>query len=77
MQGKSFLTYIDTDVIYPQLQNNPSSIYSFLLVTGYLKAHSIDQPFLGDYMCEVSLPNKEISFVYSKKILSQMGKTIP
>ncbi len=77
MQGKSFVTYIDTGVIYPQLQNNPSSIYSFLLVTGYLKAVNIDQSYGGDYMCEVALPNKEISFVYSKEILSLFESVIP
>lgn len=77
MKGKSFVTHIDTGVIYPQLQNNPSSIYSFLLVTGYLKAVSYDQPYGEDYMCEVALPNKEISFVYSKEILSQLESVIP
>ena len=77
MQGKSFVTHIDTGVIYPQLQNNPSSIYSFLLVTGYLKAVTNDQPFGGDYMCEVALPNKEISYVYSKEILSKFENVIP
>ena len=77
MQGKSFVTHIDTGVIYPQLQNNPSSIYSFLLVTGYLKAVKYDQPYGEDYMCEVALPNKEISFVYSKEILSQLDSVIP
>ncbi len=77
MQGRSFVTHIDTGVIYPQLQNNPSSVYSFLLVTGYLKAVNIDQPYGEDYMCEVALPNKEISFVYSKEILSQLESVIP
>ncbi len=77
MQGKSFVTHIDTGVIYPQIQNNPSSIYSFLLVTGYLKAVTNDQPFGGDYMCEVALPNKEISYVYSKEILSKFENVIP
>lgn len=77
MQGKSFVTHIDTGVIYPQIQNNPSSIYSFLLVTGYLKAVTNEQPFGGDYMCEVALPNKEISYVYSKEILSQFENMIP
>lgn len=77
MQGKSFVTKIDTGVIYPQLQNNPSSIYSFLLVTGYLKAVTNDQPFGGDYMCEVALPNKEISYVYSKEILYKFENVIP
>ena len=77
MQGKSFVTHIDTGVIYPQIQSNPSSIYSFLLVTGYLKAVSNEQTFGGDYMCEVALPNKEISYVYSKEILSKFENVIP
>lgn len=77
MQGKAFVTHIDTGVIYPQIQNNPSSIYSFLLVTGYLKAVTNEQPFGGDYMCEVAVPNKEISYVYSKEILSQFENVIP
>ena len=77
MQGKSFVTHIDTGVIYPQIQKEPSSIYSFLLVAGYLKAINYDQPYGEDYMCEVALPNKEISFVYSKEILSQLDTVIP
>lgn len=77
MQGKSFITHIDTGVIYPQIQNKPSTIYSFLLVTGYLKAITKDQTFGGDYICEVALPNKEISYVYSKEILSQFENVIP
>ena len=77
MQGKSFITHIDTNVIYPQIQQEPSSVYSFLLVAGYLKAIKCDQPFGGDYMCEVALPNREISFVYSKEILVQMESVIP
>ena len=28
LRGESFLTYIDTGVIYPQIRNNPSSVYS-------------------------------------------------
>lgn len=77
MQGKSFMTHIDTGVIYPQIQNDPSAIYSFLLVTGYLKATANDQTFGGDYICKVALPNKEISYVYSKEILSKFQKMIP
>lgn len=76
MQGKSFVTYIDTGVIYPQIKNNPSSIYSFLLVAGYLKAVKADAEFASDYMCEVKIPNKEISYVYSKEILSKLEPII-
>ncbi len=77
MKGKSIITHIDTGVIYPQIKKNPSSVYSFLLVTGYLKAVTNEQSFGGDYMCEVSLPNKEISYVYSKEILSKFENMIP
>lgn len=76
LQGKSFLTYIDTGVIYPNIKNNPSSIYSFLLATGYLKIIKSTLSFNGDYMCEVSLPNKEISFVVAKEVLKKLDTMI-
>ena len=77
MQGESFLTYIDTGVIYPQVKNNPSSVYSFLLVAGYLKLIKSEPSFNGDFMCEVALPNKEITFVYNKEILQKLHNIVP
>ena len=77
MQGESFLTYIDTGVIYPQVKNNPSSVYSFLLVAGYLKVIKSEPSFNGDFMCEVALPNKEIAFVYNKEILQKLNHIVP
>ena len=75
--GKSFTTYIDTGVIYPQIKNNPSTIYSFLLVAGYLKAIKTTAAISGDFMCEVALPNKEILFVYNKEIFRKLDNIIP
>ncbi len=77
VNGGSFITYIDTGVIYPQIKNNPSTIYSFLLVAGYLKVLKTTPAFNGDFMCEVALPNKEISLVYHKEILQKMSGIIP
>lgn len=76
VNGESFTTYIDTSVIYPQIKNNPSSIYSFLLVAGYLKVIKSSVSISGDFMCEVALPNKEISFVYRKEILQKFESMI-
>lgn len=59
LQGESFTTLIDTSVIYPQIRKNPSSIYSFLLVAGYLKVLKIEPSISGDFMCEVAIPNRE------------------
>lgn len=77
LQGKTILSYIDTGVIYPQIKNNPSSVYSFLLVTGYLKVVKSDASYSGDFMCELALPNKEITFVYNKEILQKLHPIIP
>ncbi len=54
VNGGSFTTYIDTSVIYPQIKNNPSSIYSFLLMEGYLKVVKSSVSISGDFMCEVA-----------------------
>lgn len=77
VNGKTITTYIDTGVIYPQIKNNPSTIYSFLLVAGYLKVMKSTLSFNGDFMCEVGLPNKEISYVYHQEILQQLHYMIP
>lgn len=77
VNGGSFTTYIDTSVIYPQIKNNPSSIYSFLLMAGYLKVVKSSISISGDFMCEVALPNKEISLVYRKEILQKLENLIP
>lgn len=76
VNGETFTTYIDTGVIYPQIKNNPSTIYSFLLVAGYLKVLKTTPAFNGDFMCEVALPNREISLVYHKEILRQLNNII-
>ncbi|WP_330654441.1 AAA family ATPase [Blautia sp. MSJ-19] len=77
LQGEKLLTYIDTSVVYPQIKKNVSSVYSFLLMSGYLKTTGKNQLFGAGYMCEVALPNKEILFVYQKEILDQLEYMIP
>ena len=72
MQGETVTTYVDTGVIYPEAKKNPSSIYSFLLVAGYLRCTEIIPQNDGNFMCRVSIPNKEISFVYAKEIISRL-----
>lgn len=77
VNGESFTTYIDTGVIYPQIKSNPSSIYSFLLVAGYLKVLKTEPSITGDFLCEVALPNNEIAYVYKKEILQHLKTILP
>ena len=73
MQGESVITYVDTGVIYPEVKKNPSSIYSFLLVAGYLRSSEIIPQNDGNYMCRVAIPNKEITLVYAKEVISRLN----
>ena len=73
MQGTPVTTYVDTGVIYPEVKKNPSSIYSFLLVAGYLRCTEIIPQDDGNFMCRVSIPNREISFVFTKEIISRLN----
>ena len=72
--GNTITTYVDTSVIYPEVQNNPYSIYSFLLVAGYLKVAAIYPQNDGNYMCDVTIPNKEILYVYEKEVLNRTNQ---
>lgn len=72
--GEKIATYIDSGVIYPEVQNNPYSIYSFLLVAGYLKVANIYPQSDGNFMCDVAIPNKEITFVYEKEVLNRTNQ---
>lgn len=72
--GNTVITYVDTSVIYPEVQSNPNSIYSFLLVAGYLKVAEIYPQNDGNYMCDVAIPNKEILYVYEKEVLNRTNQ---
>ena len=72
--GQTITTYIDTSVIYPEVLNNPYSIYSFLLVAGYLRIVSVYPQHDGNFMCDVGIPNKEIFYVYEKEVLNKTNQ---
>ena len=70
LQGESVIARIDQNVVYRSLAEEPSNIYSLLLVAGYLKTQKKELQADGAYLCEVSIPNKEIASVYKNEILS-------
>jgi len=70
LQGEKIVARIDQNVVYRSLLEEPANIYSLLLVAGYLKAPKRELQGDGAYLCEVSIPNKEIAAVYKNEILS-------
>lgn len=72
LQGETVIARIDQNVVYRSLAEDPANIYSLLLVAGYLKAPKKTLQADGAYLCEVSIPNKEIAVVYKNEILSHL-----
>ena len=72
LQGERVIARIDQNVVYRSLAEDPANIYSLLLVAGYLKTPTKELQADGSYLCEVSIPNREIASVYKSEILSHM-----
>ena len=65
--GDKVLARIDLNDVY-----GPSNIFSLLLVAGYLKTTIKELQADGSYLCEVSIPNKEIASVYKSEVLAHL-----
>ncbi|MDO5416431.1 MAG: AAA family ATPase [Lachnospiraceae bacterium] len=72
LQGERVIARIDQNVVYRALSEDPANIYSLLLVAGYLKTPAKELQADGAYLCEVSIPNREIAAVYKSEILSHL-----
>ena len=72
LQGERVVARIDQNVVYRSLAEDPANIYSLLLVAGYLKTPEKQLQEDGSYLCEVSIPNREIAAVYKSDILSHL-----
>ena len=72
LQGEKVIAKIDQNVVYRSLSEAPDNIYSMLLVAGYLKTPKKELQADGTYLCEVSIPNREIAAVYKSEILSHL-----
>ena len=72
LQGEPVIARIDQNVVYRSIAEDPANIYSLLLVAGYLKTPKKDLQADGSYLCEVSIPNREIAAVYKNEILSHL-----
>ena len=76
LQGQTVQASLNMDVIYPRITDGTDTIFSFLLLAGYLKpvSDAVETEF-GTFM-ELALPNKEIRRVYNTEILSWLKGTV-
>ena len=64
IQGQSLTKYIKPELTYREM-DNINNIYSFLLLTGYLKVIKD----LGDNQYELIIPNKEVKEIYEQSFM--------
>lgn len=76
LDGRKIGAYIDTAVVYPEMTNNPSSVFSFLLMAGYLTIEHVDSLYDGNSYGYVRIPNKEVRNAYEKEIISKLGPVV-
>lgn len=65
MSGQSLIKYIKPELMYREM-DNINNIYSFLLLTGYLKVIK-DR---GENQYELVIPNKEVYEIYKQSFMS-------
>ena len=65
MNGQSIIKDIKAELTYREM-DNINNIYSFLLLTGYLKAIND----LGDHRYELVIPNREVYEIYRQSFMS-------
>lgn len=75
VQNQTVYASLNMGVIYPRITDGTDTIFSFLLIAGYLKPvnNAVETEF-GTFM-ELALPNKEIRRVYNIEILSWLRDT--
>lgn len=76
LDGTPVRSVIETNIIYPRLKEPQTNILGFLLMTGYLKSTNTTLNDDGAYVCELSIPNKELRTIYRKEILSLLTEAV-
>ena len=71
LQGSTVQAIVDTDIIYPEINGDIDTIYSFLLVAGNLRVSEHIGSLYDNPICALSIPNYEIKSVFQKEIIDR------
>ena len=72
MQGEEIHAALNMEVIYPKMTDGADTIFSFLLLAGYLTLSSIPEETEYGTFAMLRLPNTEIRRIYNTEVLSWM-----
>ncbi|WP_238917733.1 AAA family ATPase [Clostridium sp. YIM B02555] len=75
MEGKSISKVIDDNIVMAEVEDSNENIWSFLLMSGYLKAIKTEN-IEGVLNCELKIPNQEVLIFYNNLIKKWFSETI-
>ena len=75
MEGKSISKVIDDNIVMSEVEDSNQNIWSFLLMSGYLKAVKTEN-IEGRLHCELKIPNKEVHIFYENLIEKWFQETM-
>jgi len=67
IEGKTIYKRIDDTIVMAEVEDSNENIWSFLLMSGYLKTVKTDL-IEGIFNCELKIPNKEVLIFYKRLI---------
>ncbi len=62
IEGKSINKVIDDSIVMSEVEDSNDNIWSFLLLSGYLKAVKTEN-IRGRLNCELKIPNEEVQYI--------------
>lgn len=75
IRGESIRKTVNDNIIFRDIRNNPEALWSFLLLSGYLKVQS-DTLIEGIHHCDLLIPNREVAVLYRQMVLSWFETSI-
>ncbi len=82
LNGKAIDTDLNMNIVYNEVYRTQENIYSFLVSTGYLKATpknilpNIDDFEYYNLIYSLTVPNKEMTYVYRDEIISYFSSSL-
>ncbi|EHJ01139.1 AAA-ATPase-like protein [Clostridium sp. DL-VIII] len=75
IEGKYIFKVIDDNIVMSEVEDSNENIWSFLLMSGYLKAIKTEN-VEGLLNCELKIPNQEVLIFYNNLIKKWFSETI-
>jgi hypothetical protein len=76
LTGQAIQKEVMVDTVFADVEKNSETLWSYLLFSGYLKVTKQEITQDERLICDLMIPNKEVSFVYRKFISSWLTENL-